>query len=333
MIPKSALWALDFGEHRVTVVAGREKASGDWTLLGQGRSRAQGRERGEIVKLSDVCESVTEAVRQAEKSAGLRCRKLYFNFDDTGIVTAHPSGFKTLSGEGQIRREDVRDAARSASRMADDFQRAPVYARETAYLIDGKDPVGDPVGVFGHRLDVTLHVVLARAALAEQWKTVMRRAQIERFAPVLSLDSASRSVLDRSAQRRIIWDLGEDFASGGVFELGALREYRVFSSSGLKAQEVSEKTEEISRRWLSEKEAVEPLVLTGDWAEKASVGLQSVVAAPKGLPGFHAPSDAALAGLLMAASQRERGIASVKSGEQWARRAREKANAFIQEYF
>lgn len=335
---KSAVWALDFGEHDVNALAAHQKTSGEWEVLAKGCSRALGRPNGEITRLSDVAESVTEALRLAEQGAGLRCRKLYFNFDDARIECAHPVGSKTLSGEGQIGREDVRDAARSAARLVGDFEHTPVYTRETNYLIDGKDSVGNPFGVFGHCLDVTLHVILARARVLEQWKDVMRRSQVDFAVPVLSLDSVCSAVVENAALPGIVWDLGEDFVSGGVVERGVLREYSVFSPSETK--NAPEQIAVTSRQWQERRGIEGTIILTGDNAEKASWagklthdGLMTVAASSKNVPGLNEPSNASLAGLLTAAAQRERRSAYVKASGLWAGRVRDKANALIQEYF
>ena len=341
MKPKSAVWALDFGEHSVIVCIGWEKKPGEWVLLGQGASRARGRVRGEIAKMSDAVESVVEALRLAEKAAGMRCGRLYFNFDDTAIVSAHPSGSKTLSGEGQIRHDDVRDAARSACRMVGDFEHAPVYTREIDYLIDGKDSVKNPVGVFGHRLDVRLHVLLARARLLEQWKNVMRRAEIERFAPVLSLDSVCQAVFEGRAKPGIVWDLGDDVTSGGVFENGVLSEYSVFLSADAKAPEAAEKIGTASRAWMRAHGVAEPLWVTGDCAGRPAqmqklsqaLELKTAVVHASQVPAMSEPGQAAAAGLLLASSQREKRAPHVKVDGRWAGRMREKASVLIQEYF
>ena len=65
---RSAVWALDFGADSVTAVVAREKTALEWTPVGGGVARARGRVRGEIVKMTDAVESVTQALRQAEKS-------------------------------------------------------------------------------------------------------------------------------------------------------------------------------------------------------------------------------------------------------------------------
>lgn len=329
--PKSALWALDFGERSVVALAGRE-AGGRWQILGRGEAPAHGRVQGEVVKIGDVVESVLGALRQAEQTAGLHCGTLHFNFDDPEAVSAHPSGSKTLAGEGQIRREDVREAARSAARLVGDFERASVYTREVDYLIDGKDSVRNPFGVFGHRLDVTLHVVLARARVLEQWRNVMRRAQIRRFAAVLSLDSACHAVLGRAAGPSVVWDLGEDVTSGGVFDHGLLREYVVFSA-GLAKSEAADRIDEASRLWAERYSIPGHVQVTGDFAGKLPLKLKWETARPANIPEFTEPAQASLAGLLEAASRREKRAAIQKSGGQWAGRVREKANTLIQEYF
>ncbi len=335
---KAAVWALDFGEHYVKALVTLKKPSGEWEILGQGKTRSLGRPGGEIARLSDVAESVTEALRTAEQAAGIRCRRLYFNFDDAETQCARPVGSKTLSGEGQIGREDIRDAARSAARLVGDFERTPVYTRESDYLIDGKDSVGNPFGVFGHCLDVTLHMILARAQLIEQWKDIMRRSQVETSFAVLSLDSVCSAVIENAALPCILWDLGDDFVSGGVVERGVLREYTVFAAA--ESKEGSERIVAMSREWVENRGIESAIVLTGDNAERASwagklnqAGFQTVAAFAKNIPGFSDPADASLAGLVTAAALRERRTAYVKAGGLWAGRVRDKANALIQEYF
>ena len=254
------------------------------------------------------------------------------------MQSKHPCGSKTLSGDGQISREDVRDASRSASRLIGDFESTPVYTRESGYLIDGKDSVADPLGVFGHQLDVTLHVVLARAKRVEQWKNIMQRTQIPQYSAVLSLDSVCQAVLENAALPRIVWDLGDDFVSGGVSERGILREYESFSPQA--ARETAESVTSVSRQWAGRYGLEVSAVVTGDSAAKNSMmekfeetGFAVQASSPKGPGNFTEPAHAAIAGLLKAACQRERGKASVKSGGIWAGRVRDKASAFIQEYF
>ncbi len=352
---KPVLWALDFGEESVVAVAAEEKNPGMWVLLGGGEARARGVKNGEIEKLTDAVESVVEAVQRAEKSSRRRCRQLYYNFRDVGMVSAHPRGVKLLIGEGQIGRSDTREAAQSALRLVGDFEKTPVYSREIRYVIDDKDPVGNPLGVFGHRLDVVLHVLLARSRHLEQWKKLMRRSEIERAIPVPSLVSAFHGALpkksaslgnpssDREGQvlRQIVWDLGRDLFAGGVVEKNALLEFAVFSKGSLSWADLSARITASNRLWTEQYGVPEPLVLTGTPAAhdgafhklSAQMGFKTVWAPPTGF--FDLPEKyASVAGLLGVAAESQRsGGPRVTMNKDLVGQVREKASALMQEYF
>ena len=345
---KPAVWALDFGEESVIALAAEEKDPGEWTLLGSGQARARGVKNGEIEKLTDAVESVVEALRMAERNARRRCVWLYYNFDDAGMESAHPRGAKTLVGEGQIGRPDVREAARNAIRLVGDFEKMPVYSREIDYVIDDKDLVGNPLGVFGHRLDVVLHVLLARSCHLERWKKLMRRAEVARAIPVPSLVSAFYGVLEKKAvpagtqaPRQIVWDLGGDLVSGGVVEKSVLREYTVFLRGSLSWPDLGARMKALSRLWADEYNILEPLVLTGDLAGQPNsfqrlseeIGLPAVSAAPTGFSTLTDPKYASVAGLLKVAMESQRARPGAKTQRDLVGQVRDKASALMQEYF
>lgn len=344
---KPAVWALDFGAESVIALAAEEKGTGEWAFLGGGQARARGVKNGEIQKLTDAVESVVEALRMAERTARRRCTKLYYNFDDAGMESAHPRGTKTLIGEGQIGRSDVREAARNAIRLVGDFEKTPVYSREVDYVIDDKDSVGNPFGVFGQRLDVVLHVLLARSSHLEQWKKLMGRAEIARAIPVPSLVSAFYGVLEKKAvpagqsSRQIVWDLGADLVSGGVVEKNVLREYTVFLRGSLSWSELGARIKASSRLWADEYGILEPLVLTGDLASQPNafqrlseeIGFGSVSAVPKGFSWLPDNRYVPSAGLLKVAMESQKIRPGAKTQKDLVGQVRDKASALMQEYF
>src|SRR6185503_1337400 len=152
-----------FGEGAVTALAAESRPDGEVRLLARAESPLKGVERGELTHIGDAVESVVAALRAAENAAGLKCEQVLYNFDDVSLEGHFPSGSRMLSGEGQIRVSDIAQAALAAERLVNHFEKSAVYSAETGFLIDGKDPVANPVGVFGRQLDVQLHVLMARA--------------------------------------------------------------------------------------------------------------------------------------------------------------------------
>ncbi len=337
---KPVFWALDFGDESVIAAAAEEKGPNEWKFLGGGEARARGVRNGEIEKLTDAVESVVEAVREAEKSSRRHCRTLYYNFDDAQMRSVHPRGTKSLAGEGQISRFDVREAAQNAIRLVGDFEWTPVYSREINYVIDDKDSVGNPLGVFGQRLDVVLHVLLARSSHLEQWKKLIARAGIERGVPVPSLVSVCRG-LEKRSPRQILWDLGRDLISGGVVEKNALLEYAVFLKGSLSGADLGERLAASSRLCAERHHILEPLVLTGDLTAQsvsfqkisASIGTKTNLASPK---GFSDPAErmyASAAGLFGVAEASQKNRRSSHANKDLVVQVRERASALMQEYF
>ena len=176
---------LDFGAHAVIALIARKKKNGEWDILGGADVRAQGVRQGEIIHLGDAAECVTEVLRLAERSSGQSVKTLYFNFDHASIQKIETCGTKHLVGEGQIRPLDIRDAKEAALRMVDSFDHGMIYAKETGFLIDEKDAVLNPIGIYGRRVDVFLSVWMADSALLDRWNTLMGRAYVKTACPIL----------------------------------------------------------------------------------------------------------------------------------------------------
>ena len=185
---------LDFGAHAVIALIAQKKKNGQWDVLGGGQVASQGVERGEIRHLGDAVECVTEALRRAEHSAGERIKTLYFNFDHASVEGFQACGTKHLAGEGQIGPQDILSAKEAALRTVASFERNVIYAKETGFLIDEKDEVLDPLGVYGRRLDAFLYVLTADSAALDDWNKVMRRSYVAKATPVFPVAVPLRRV-------------------------------------------------------------------------------------------------------------------------------------------
>ena len=337
------IWALDFGRDFATVAAAEARPDGELRLLGGGQSPAKGLTAGDFDSLGDATEAIVAAVRQAERSSGLKCETLFFNVDDLSLESTYSTGSKALAGEGQIRPEDVRDAMETALRMVGRFEKSAVYSCATGFVIDGRDHVLNPVGVFGRQLDVSMHVLLARAEHREHWQKVIERSRLKQGIPVLSILSASYGVLNAEEHHRhvLLWDLGHDYLSAARLREGALWEALVLKADGLLVSEVASAVLLHSKKMKQNDPAMEEIMLTGDWAEKESLvekisgqwdGTVSVKA-PGGVAELASPRQASLAGLLRVAAESHKGPRSSQLGKNLVLGLRQKAATLINEYF
>lgn len=340
---KHLIAAVDFSHESVAVIMAEPKAKGTFQVAGVGEARLQGVRDGEITHLGDAVESVSEALEKARRASGARTEKVYFNYDDPDIKSSCARGSKVLMGEGEIQASDIREACETAERLVAHFERTLVYAKPTGYVIDERDWVANPVGVFGSKLEVAMHVLQARSAHYQMWRKLMQRCQHPKAVRVLSAWSTANGIIpygDR-IRRRLVWDLGRDFLNGFVFENNGITDYQIFVNRESSTRAVGEKIAVISAEWAEKHSAIEQVLVTGDLAlEKGmldaltnKVQIPVQVAAPEAITRLNQPRYASLVGLLFAADELEKKMPLLNQRRGIFVHVKDQALSFINDYF
>lgn len=337
------LSVMDFGYEKVRILTGVREKDQSFRVLGAGESPSMGIRDGEITHLGDAAESVMAAAEKAEASSGLAIKTLYYNFDDDRMQSLLAHGSKSLEGQGEIRTSDVRQAAETALRLVGDYQKSVVYARQINFLIDDRDAVAEPVGVFGRKLEIRLHVLMARAGHCEAWRKLVERAGIDRSIPVLSAWSAAYAVLPKEdrKRKRLILDAGRDFLNIFIFGNNMISDSRTLltEKAGL-AGETGEWAA-VLKEWTRREADLEETLVTGDLADdkglierlRAAVSLPVRRVAPSGVAALGHPSYASLVGLLFVADELERKSPGLSGHHGLLATVKQKAVSLFHEYF
>ncbi len=342
---KKTFSCLDFGSKKVTVFIGEKKADGSLKILGFGEAEALGLEAGQVKRLPDVVESIDKALSAASFSSQVKVETLYFNFDDLKMKGQSIQGCKFLQGEGQVQIRDRDDVCRIAQAHASSFEKSIVYAKATGYIIDERDQMQNPVGVFGKKLDVCMHVLQADSYYCQSWQKIMDRCDVPNSVMVPSAWSTVYGVVtaqDRQ-KRRLIADLGEDFINCVCFENNSIVGYSIFLTTtftrGALPQAVLSILKELAERFKNSEE----ILLTGDLAADVSMlaylkehtSLPVRPAAPLGISDFNDTSLASLAGLFFVADELERRHSNpiMMGDKDLFSNIKKKAQGFIHEYF
>ena len=325
---------LDFGARTVIALIAQRKPKGGWDILGGGDVEARGVENGEVRHTGDAVDCVVEALRRAERSAGEKIKTLYFNFSHSSFEGIEASGAKHLTGEGQIRSSDIRDGKEAALRMVGSFEKNVIYAKESGFLIDEKDAVLNPVGIYGQRLDVFLYALTADSAVLDQWKKVMRRSYMNEAYPVLSAWSVAYGVLPAAERmkKNFILDLHDGVMNAILFEGNGIRDYAVFAQPRL---------EGVMNEWLEKHKGLNEILVTGEGSkdetvlnslkEGSSLSIRPVSAI--GIPRLSDPAHVAAAGLLDVAEELDKQKPAVFEGTSFLSGLKEKAESYWNEYF
>ncbi len=163
------LCGLDIGTTKVVCAIGRAPRDGSpLVLLGQGAAPNHGVQQGQVVDLESLVEAIESALQAAEQSAGRRVHQAFVSVSHPQIKSLRAKGAVSIvSSGGAIRPKDVERVRLQAEMLSLSLDQEILHTQPLAYAVDDQDGISDPVGLFGAKLALHLHLVIAPAALLQ----------------------------------------------------------------------------------------------------------------------------------------------------------------------
>jgi cell division protein FtsA len=156
----SVIVGLEVGTSKICAVVGEVGPSGALSIIGVGQSRSRGARKGEIVNPDLASEDIRNAIVEAEQMADVEVRSVYL-----GVSGGHLRGFNNrgvhpvVSADREIAEEDVQDVIKNAKAINLPAENHVVHVIRQHFRVDGQDGIQNPVGMFGARVEVDVHVV------------------------------------------------------------------------------------------------------------------------------------------------------------------------------
>ena len=170
----SPIVVLDIGSSKTLCIVG--EVQGDQVkVLGSGSSPSTGLRRSSITDMTKVVESIRKAVKDAERSAGLKITGAYVGMSGEGVsATQHRSTIAIIGDSNPITEEDVQRALTAAEQEAAGTPQTIMHRIVQNYAVDG-EPVQNPLWLQGNRLSIETLTVSA----ADFASTTLERAADE----------------------------------------------------------------------------------------------------------------------------------------------------------
>ena len=170
----SPIVVLDIGSSKTLCIVGEAQCD-NVKVLGSGSSPSTGLRRSSITDMTKVVESIHTAVRDAERSAGLKITGAYVGMSGEGVSAAqHRSTVAILGDSNPIDEEDVQRALTAAEQEAAGTPQTIMHRIVQNYAVDG-EPVQNPLWLQGNRLSIETLTVSA----ADFASTTLERAADE----------------------------------------------------------------------------------------------------------------------------------------------------------
>ncbi|OPZ07850.1 MAG: Cell division protein FtsA [candidate division BRC1 bacterium ADurb.BinA292] len=211
---------LDLGTTKVCAIIGNVEEDGSVNILGIGSSPSRGIRRGVVTDIGLTVEAIRGAYEQAYNLARVHPRELL-----VGIAGDHICGLnreatiEVRNPEAGIDRRDCMRARDKALKVVMPATDEILHRFLKEYVVNEQPGIQDPVGLFGHNLQVRMHIVTCSTAAANNLFRCIRRAGLKTSSVVLqSLASAQAVLTERERELGVVLvDIGGGTSDIAIF--------------------------------------------------------------------------------------------------------------------
>lgn len=222
---RTTVAAIDIGSTKVAVVVGDIAETGETRILGVGVAPAAGLSRGVIDNIQSAREAIAIAVEKAEQACGMRILSAVVGISGSHISSQNNRGIVAIPDRTRpISPDDRARVLEAAGQIAIPTNRQVIHVIPRAYWVEGTDPVSDPVGMYGSRLDAEVHIVSGAVSAIQNLTKCVEGAGVQVDDIILeSLASAESVLTEQEKQQGVaLVDIGGSTTSIAVFDEGAV---------------------------------------------------------------------------------------------------------------
>jgi len=228
--------AIDVGTTKIcTVVAQVDDDTDEISVLGLGLTPSKGVERGVVVNIDDTISAIASSIERAERLSGYRITAVYVAATGRYLTSLNSRAAVAVAGpDREITANDITRATEAARSITIPMQREIVFLEPRTYVVDGNEDIRDPTGMFGYRLEVEAHIVVADRMLLENLIRSVQRSGAEINEVTIQSYAASWAVLsdDDREQGVVLVDIGGGTTDFILFRDGSVRQTGVLAVGG-----------------------------------------------------------------------------------------------------
>lgn len=227
----NVLAAIDVGSSKVCTLVAETTPESDLRILGVGITPSNGLKKGMVDNIQQATEAIATSVERAERSSGSRIVSAHVSIGGPHTESFNNRGIATIPGkERPITEEEIERGMEGARNLNLPTNREILHEVARYFIVDGQEHVSDPIGMFGQRLDVDVHIVTGGVTAIQNLSQCIESAGVQIENLVFSPLAAADAVLEEEEREQgvVLVDIG-----GGTTDIAVFVDGAVFHTSVL----------------------------------------------------------------------------------------------------
>jgi cell division protein FtsA len=216
---------LDIGSTKVCTLIAVMRERG-LEPVGLGIAESRGLKKGAVVNIESVADSIKRSVSEAEAMARCEVDTVYVGLAGPHIRSFNSKGVTPIpTRTREIDHEDVRRVIETSRAVALSPDREIIHILPQEFTVDDQYGIGDPLGMFGTRLEVNVHIVTSSTTAAQNVITAVNRSGLLVGDTVLEPIAVGEAILteDEMELGSVLVDIGGGKTNVAIYHHGAVR--------------------------------------------------------------------------------------------------------------
>ena len=209
---------LDIGSSKVVCLIGRRELNFGVRLIGSGFGVSSGVKNGAVIDMEAAEAGIRTAVEKAERAAGVTVQTVSVNVALRSLRSQHMN-VQTEFASGEVADRDLKRVLSSSLAELSQPEDAILHAIPLNWSVDDESGIRDPRGMFGKRLGVDMHFVMAGVGPLRNLAHCIERCHLDIRSVTVSPYAAGLAVLteDERDLGVTVIDMGGGITSAAIF--------------------------------------------------------------------------------------------------------------------
>ncbi|WP_341655101.1 cell division protein FtsA [Blattabacterium cuenoti] len=226
---------LDVGTTKIVAMVGRRNEYNKIEILGIGKSKSIGVHRGVVNNITQTIEAIREAVSEAEHSSGLKIKEVIVGIAGQHIRSLQHNDYITrLDFENVISQKDIQKLIDQVHKLIMQPGEEIIHVLPQEYKVDSQAEIGEPIGMYGSRLEANFHVVVGQISSIRNIGRCVKAAGLNLSGMTLEPLASAEAVLsteEREAGVALV-DIGGGTTDIAIFKDNIIRHTAVIPFGG-----------------------------------------------------------------------------------------------------